>query len=373
MPFFCGSHGGARTDLEAVAFGALGIGALHGRIGVARAGDRTLGVVDDDPRRHAAEPCEGAAMAVQPRRHGLVEHHLGVLVARPAQRHHEDPGLERLAGARVRHERPGPEIDLHRIAGCEVQPHRGRRRQRGRMRLHEPAHRRIAAAVTMVAAQRGVDGRALRAGLQPTLDLRPERLQGGNARRHARRTCEHRRQRFVIGQRRDRIEPALLDRHLAHRARLRTTHQAGAGNLAIRIALPHPQQGLSVLIHLQTPLAHRRLLAKAEESSEWVGVRDPVSGWQEEHWTKAFRKPYWLHYADHQVAPLRRSWSGSITPIFDWLHYRDHGMALLGRSLTPESDSARPQSTHQRAQLMHIPTQRGAQLQAVRPFQFNRS
>ncbi|MGQ0798800.1 MAG: hypothetical protein ACT4NL_01630, partial [Pseudomarimonas sp.] len=42
----------------------------------------------------------------------------------------------------------------------------------------------------------------------------------------------------------------------------------------------------------------------------------------------------WLLYADPQVARLRRSWSGSITPIIDWLHYADPGMALLGRSVT---------------------------------------
>ena len=42
--------------------------------------------------------------------------------------------------------------------------------------------------------------------------------------------------------------------------------------------------------------------------------------------------PQWLHYADHRLAPLRRSWRGSITPIFRWLHYGDHYLAPLRRS-----------------------------------------
>ena len=35
----------------------------------------------------------------------------------------------------------------------------------------------------------------------------------------------------------------------------------------------------------------------------------------------------WLHYADHALAPLRRSCSGAITPIIYWLHYADPGLA----------------------------------------------
>jgi hypothetical protein len=28
----------------------------------------------------------------------------------------------------------------------------------------------------------------------------------------------------------------------------------------------------------------------------------------------------WRHYADHQAAPLCRSWGGSFMPISEWLH-----------------------------------------------------
>ncbi|MDZ4349104.1 MAG: hypothetical protein U1A22_06180, partial [Xanthomonadaceae bacterium] len=49
------------------------------------------------------------------------------------------------------------------------------------------------------------------------------------------------------------------------------------------------------------------------------------------------RPPMWLLYADPEVDRLRRSGSGSFTPIIGWLHYGDPGMALLGRSMTPTS------------------------------------
>jgi len=42
----------------------------------------------------------------------------------------------------------------------------------------------------------------------------------------------------------------------------------------------------------------------------------------------------WLHYADPPLAPLRRSRTGSITPIIGWLQYADHEVAPLRRSVT---------------------------------------
>jgi hypothetical protein len=65
-----------------------------------------------------------------------------------------------------------------------------------------------------------------------------------------------------------------------------------------------------------------------------VGVRDPPRDRVDAGGAEATGAPQWLLYADPEVARLRRSWSGSITPIIDWLHYADPGMALLGRSVT---------------------------------------
>ncbi|MGF6634871.1 hypothetical protein OKW39_002022 [Paraburkholderia sp. MM6662-R1] len=42
----------------------------------------------------------------------------------------------------------------------------------------------------------------------------------------------------------------------------------------------------------------------------------------------------WLLYADHRVAPIRRSCTGSITVIIWWLDYADPEMASLRRSVT---------------------------------------
>jgi hypothetical protein len=113
-----------RVDLEAVALGALSIGALHQRVVDAGPGDGALGVVDDQARGHGAEPFEGAPMAAQPGGHRLIEHELDVLVARPAQRHHEEPGFETLAAEGMGDQRPSPKIDLGGFARFEVEPKR---------------------------------------------------------------------------------------------------------------------------------------------------------------------------------------------------------------------------------------------------------
>ena len=115
----------ARVDLEAVALGTLGIGPLHQRIGVAGLGDRALGVVDDDPLGHRAEPLEGAPVATQPGRHRLVPDELDVLVAREAQRHHERPGAPDDAIVVGQH-RAGTEVHLRRLGRRERQRDRCR-------------------------------------------------------------------------------------------------------------------------------------------------------------------------------------------------------------------------------------------------------
>ena len=47
-------------------------------------------------------------------------------MSRPAQGHHEEPGLDRPAGGRLDQRGPHAEIDLGRFAGLKVQAH-GRR------------------------------------------------------------------------------------------------------------------------------------------------------------------------------------------------------------------------------------------------------
>lgn len=89
--FLLGIAWRAGVDLEAVRFGECCVGTLYGWIVPASADDRVLRVVDDDPGGTATKPFEGAPVTGQPRFDGLVQHDLGVLVTRPAQRHNEDP------------------------------------------------------------------------------------------------------------------------------------------------------------------------------------------------------------------------------------------------------------------------------------------
>ena len=56
----------------------------------------------------------------------LVEGDLGILGARKAERHHEDPDRRHLTRLRVGKRRPLPEVDLGRLPGTEVPHDRGR-------------------------------------------------------------------------------------------------------------------------------------------------------------------------------------------------------------------------------------------------------
>ena len=114
---FLGVPWRTRGDEEAVALGYLGIGPLYLWIMVAGLGDGALRVVDDDPRRDAAEELEGAVVAAKPGLDLLVPDHLGVLVPTPGQGHDEDPGPKHFSRAEVDDLRPLAEIHLSHVAG----------------------------------------------------------------------------------------------------------------------------------------------------------------------------------------------------------------------------------------------------------------
>ena len=111
----------AGVDAEAVAFGTVGVGALRLRIVRAGLGDGALGVVDDQARRHGAEPFESAAVAAEPGGHRLVPDELDVLVAREAQGHDEGPSTAHRAGS-VGQQGAGAEIHLGRFARNKDEP-----------------------------------------------------------------------------------------------------------------------------------------------------------------------------------------------------------------------------------------------------------
>ena len=112
----------AGVNLEAVALGAFGVGALHQRVVPAGLDDGALGVVDDHARGHAVQPLEGAAVAAQPGGRTLVPDELDVLVAAVCQRHDKSPGAAQLAVG-VRGHGASAEVDLSGLAGGEAQAH----------------------------------------------------------------------------------------------------------------------------------------------------------------------------------------------------------------------------------------------------------
>jgi hypothetical protein len=116
---------------------------------------------------------------------------------------------------------------------------------------------------------------------------------------------------LIAGQRAGCIKPALGCCHAAQVAGLAAAHDLGRRDVAVGVALTHAQQGLTSVVHLESPACHLLLLgAKGTQGRD--GPLDPgrcsVTG-------------YWLHYADPPLAPLRRSRSGSNMPITKWLQY----------------------------------------------------
>ena len=170
----------AGLDPEAIAQGQFLIGPLYLGIPGAGPGDGALGVVDDQPRRHPAEPLEGPTVAGQPGLDLLVADDLGILVPGMAESHDEKPGSGDLAGDSIDELRAGAEIDLGGFPGSEIEDYRGL--DVGvRPRLEKTPHCRITAGETMVAHQGLVDGGAVDASGAPGLNLAAERFhQRGN-------------------------------------------------------------------------------------------------------------------------------------------------------------------------------------------------
>ncbi len=256
-PFLGRIGGRTRVDLEAVALGALGIRALHQRVARTRLGDRALGVVDDEARRHRGEPLEGAAMAAEPCGHRLIPDELDVLMTREAQRHHEAPGAALLAARRIEQERTGAEIDLRGFARAELQTHRGFSRTRSIEHREHAPHGRVAAAVAVLATQRGMDRHAAHALLGPAGDALAKRLDAGNGAARPARLADRRRDHGVLGQRRVSDQPAMPIRQRTQCRDLGPAHQPRPRNVAVGIALAQTHQDRSILEHLESPAPHR--------------------------------------------------------------------------------------------------------------------
>jgi hypothetical protein len=215
----------AGVDLEAVAFGAFGVGTLHQRVVAAGLDDGALGVVDDDALGHAVEPLEGAPVAAQPGGTALVPDELDVLVAAVAQRHDEGPGAPRFAVGVGQH-RAGAEVDLRGLGRGEAQAH-GDLWRHLTAQLAQHAHDgRVAARVGVLAPERGVDGAALHASVQPGLDGRAVRLDAGDGGAGTPARAERGDDGLVVGNVGAGVQPALRHSDGAQLAELVAAHQA---------------------------------------------------------------------------------------------------------------------------------------------------
>ena len=93
--------------------------------------------------------------------------------------HDEEPGLEDFAGVDIGQQRTGAEINLNGFGGFEVQTQRNVGILQGIQLREKSIHRGIAAGVTVVTRERGMDGGALDAGTMPLADLLTPRFQCG--------------------------------------------------------------------------------------------------------------------------------------------------------------------------------------------------
>ena len=248
----------ARVDLEAVALSAIGVGALNFRIAKAGFDDGAFGVVDDDAGRHGSKPFEGAAVAAEPGGDRLVPDKLDILVTREAEGHDERPGPALPAGGMFKHW-PGPEIDLGGFAGCEVQADRGLWRNVLLQAVEHATHGRVMAGEAIFALQDGMNDDAGNALRQPAGDPFPMWLKAGNgggrpfARRQRLGNCG------IVGCGLFAGEPVSFAGQQPQIGSCPSAHEAVLGNVAVRIALPHTQQGLSVVVHFDLPSTHRFL------------------------------------------------------------------------------------------------------------------
>src|SRR6266508_876746 len=106
----------------AIMFGTFTVASLDLRVvekGLSNAG---IEVIEHDPAWHAAKESKRVAVERNPGRQALVEDELDVLMAAPRERHHEGPGLARLATGWVAHASSIAEVDLAFLTGGAFDP-----------------------------------------------------------------------------------------------------------------------------------------------------------------------------------------------------------------------------------------------------------
>ena len=126
------------------------------------------------------------------------------------------------------------------------------------------------------------------------------------------------------------VQPARAAVRCAATARPWVAHDLRCGDVAVGVALAHAQQGLSIVMHLEIPARHLCVPGQKARRVEmaWLWFETPVN------------RTGWPLYADPTLAPIRRSRTGSITPVSQWLLHADHALAPIWRSVTPNTSTA---------------------------------
>jgi len=214
-----------------------------------------LEVVDDHLAGDAAEVLEGAAVTGKPARHVLVRDNLGVDMAAEAQGHHKDPRLQHRPREGVHDCGPLAEVDLSGFPGLKVQA-TARLRLPNPQPVHEAANRGVAAAKAEPIDQGSVDRRHPYALLDPLPDLLGKgKRKGYTGGIDLRLDLEGRSQDLVIGQGLL-AQPAVLFGDPADLFALAAAHQLRQGDRAVAFAHAHAMDHVSVLVHLEPPVAH---------------------------------------------------------------------------------------------------------------------
>ena len=154
---------------------------------------------------------------------------------------------------------------------------------------------------------------------QPPRDAFPVRFEAGYRRNGAPSGRQSFGNRRIVGRWQVCGEPTAFGGQASQTGRRAPPHEAASRNIAVRIALPHAQQGLSVVVHFDLPSTHHFPRKKvAEGSDEWVKSEMPVAYFFS---GGGANTPIIVRilYADHGLAPLRRSCTGSYTPILKWI------------------------------------------------------
>jgi hypothetical protein len=276
-------------------------------------------------------------MASQPRLDALVAYDLGVLVTAPCEGAHEDPGLQDLTGLALGDERAHTEVDLSHFAHGKLQLDR-RFRCLGNLVIQKAIQRMHAAAIAMLLMQRPSYGCGIDSLGVPLQNLLPKWLDTRNVLWCLAWGLEERRERGVLWNLTQWIQPILRERNAMDRLHRRPAYVLGPRNLASGFAHSQTLNDLPYFEHLEPPVSHRVPPGKIFQGN---AIKKSKTAKASQHW------PY---LAATPVALSGRKSGGSIWPQLKWLY-------VPANSQSPRKgrESGRPESQAHMARILIEP------------------